>query len=489
MKLPRLGSPHPPIRRRTVPGLLQLERRELMAGMSLLPWGDVKTVAVVTTSAVGGSLRLSDYGATGDNRLITGGGGSQSRAEAIASYRPSGQSISLGLTTFVDPTAETTYAFAAAGVSTRRVDFRLDRGLLYTVLPTNPGEVFRQPVLVTLRSQFRGSSIYREGSTDSQTEHDYQVGYHANLDAETPSNFLNGSERTTAAAQFDRSGSITFRTTIGSPFGLKMRLSSGAGRGTMAAGSLTLDASIEVLPREESPATPEIPVPTEPAPEPPATPTPTPPMPEPHAPLELRPPELIPLPAVLSTTAPTFQWLAVPGAIGYRLEVVDLTSGLATQVDAGDATSATLPTPLIDGHAYSWTVSAFDRPSEGVTRSGPSASSGRFALAIPDTSAPVVERFARSIGRRGAGSIAITFNEPINASTAGLPGNYAVQVQLGRRYRPVRLRSVVVNSDRTVTITSAGPVGRRQPILVRVGGLIRDLAGNGIGGGVATTLA
>jgi hypothetical protein len=77
--------------------------------------------------------------------------------------------------------------------------------------------------------------------------------------------------------------------------------------------------------------------------------------------LSLRPTPIGPS-TELTTLTPTFSWTSVTGASGYYLEVFDTTGGTPTLLIATALTSASYTpiTPLINGHAYSWQVLAFN---------------------------------------------------------------------------------------------------------------------------------
>src|SRR5262249_60899028 len=68
--------------------------------------------------------------------------------------------------------------------------------------------------------------------------------------------------------------------------------------------------------------------------------------------------------ATVTTTTPTFQWSAVPGAAYYKLVAIDEASPDSVALEALKltGTSFTPSTPLLVGHAYSWYVQGFVTP-------------------------------------------------------------------------------------------------------------------------------
>ena len=121
---------------------------------------------------------------------------------------------------------------------------------------------------------------------------------------------------------------------------------------------------------------------------PPATATPQPTNPEPNA--------------TVTTTTPTFQWSAVPGAVGYLIYVSDpnialLSDGFLLTAARVSATSFTPPDPLLDAHTYYWQVSAIVLLN-GEEVSGPTLPPSSFTVSAPGTPSLVAQGGSGTLG-------------------------------------------------------------------------------------------
>jgi hypothetical protein len=109
-----------------------------------------------------------------------------------------------------------------------------------------------------------------------------------------------------------------------------------------------------------------------------------------------------------------------------------------------------------------------------------------------DTTPPVVEGVSviRIKKKRGPATIRIIFNERLDPGSAGNIANYTLRIKMGRKLKPIPVRSAQYDaSSRAVILTPGKSIQKGKPIILEIAGGLVDLSGNPLQGGhFSTTL-
>jgi hypothetical protein len=94
----------------------------------------------------------------------------------------------------------------------------------------------------------------------------------------------------------------------------------------------------------------------------------------------LAPPVALDPTNIITTTRPTFNWTAVPGADHYAVTIIDRTTNKTIKLPpvTGTAYTLTAGSALMNGHQYTWTVAAVTPDGETTATTGLN-----FSVAVP----------------------------------------------------------------------------------------------------------
>jgi hypothetical protein len=133
----------------------------------------------------------------------------------------------------------------------------------------------------------------------------------------------------------------------------------------------------------------------------------------------------------VTTTTPTFQWSAVPGAVAYYVQIVEVTNGTESEVlypTYDTATSYTLSTPLLSAGTYQWQVLACDSSGTESAWSTPTQFTlpGTTQLAVvsqPPSSVQPGIGFGLSVSiEDGSDNVVTSFDGSVTVALANNPG-------------------------------------------------------------------
>jgi hypothetical protein len=171
-----------------------------------------------------------------------------------------------------------------------------------------------------------------------------------------------------------------------------------------------------------------------------------------------------------SPTIPTFTWMAVTGATGYQIEVLQATGRTVNVIfKSGKLSelSTALTFALMPGQTYQWSVAAYD--SSGAESAWSIPASFTIGLPLPSVVGMPVAGHVKS----NVSTIAVMFNEPL-APQADSTAFYKVfeGTNKGGNYtytNSVRIKSVKPGRSNGVNITLARPVKGPLKLVVLAG--------------------
>jgi hypothetical protein len=123
--------------------------------------------------------------------------------------------------------------------------------------------------------------------------------------------------------------------------------------------------------------------------------------------------------ANVTTSTPSFQWTQVPGAVGYQLQILDMTTNTAGASIQVAGTSFTPTSPLTYGDNYEWEVMAYD----GAGNQSAWSMLSSFTCAASLSQSRIT---AEPANIQAGGTLTITLTTKDNSGTALSSGGLAV---------------------------------------------------------------